>query len=302
MKNQSSNPLYNQFLELVSVASTDVIKECIIPLSKTLLEAQQEISKIEQYAHDLSQQYVDIENVVTSTTNQVLDKTIEPVVESLSEVRPTLMQAATTIVGVQKAILELKTQSKLVIDKHQLLDQIALTVTQGTIKDTIQPIQQSLLETVTYLKESAETFLRVENCTQELIILAGQIKLTALQSSSQIEEINNTLIKLISDEGEQVRNILTLELEKHGIFINTLRYELMDSIKGIELKQSNRFMNLEGNIENLSKCIQNKVDISEKEILVEFDAKNKEIKKKVLINQCGIFAIILLLIFIIFFK
>ena len=168
MNSQVNNPLYQQFVELVNTTSSGVIEQCVEPLSKTLSESQKEISKIQQYAHQLGQQYVDMQKIVETTTHQILDQTIQPVILQLNELSPELSQAAQAVSGAQQVVEKLQQHSSDIKNKHELLDSVVAEATQKILKDIITPIQKDLAETLPALEKAAVVVIQLEQFTKEL--------------------------------------------------------------------------------------------------------------------------------------
>ena len=61
--------------------------------------------QIQQYAHQLGQQYVDMQKIVETTTHQILDQTIQPVILQLNELSPELSQADPRGIDTRRALI-----------------------------------------------------------------------------------------------------------------------------------------------------------------------------------------------------
>lgn len=189
MNSQVNNPLYQQFVELVNTTS-GVIEQCVEPLSKTLSESQKEISKIQQYAHQLGQQYVDMQKIV-ETTN--LDQTIQPVILQLNELSPELSQAAQAVSGAQQVVEKLQQHSSDIKNKHELLDSVVAEATQKILKDIITPIQKDLAETLPALEKAAVVVIQLEQFTKELDGLVIQLNQSNQQYAQALNKTENEI-------------------------------------------------------------------------------------------------------------
>ena len=216
MNSQVNNPLYQQFVELVNTTSSGVIEQCVEPLSKTLSESQKEISKIQQYAHQLGQQYVDMQKIVETTTHQILDQTIQPVILQLNELSPELSQAAQAVSGAQQVVEKLQQHSTEIKNKHELLDSVAAEATQKILNDVINPIQKDLLETLPALEKAAVVAVQLEKFTQGLDGLIKQLNLSNQQYSQGLNKTENEINQKISQAEkklDQLQHSLILQME-----------------------------------------------------------------------------------------
>ena len=216
MNSQVNNPLYQQFVELVNTTSSGVIEQCVEPLSKTLFESQKEISKIQQYALQLEQQYVDMQKIVETTTHHILDQTIHPVMLQLTELSPELSQAAQAVSGAQQVVEKLQQHSTEIKNKHELLDSVAAEATQKILNDVINPIQKDLLETLPALEKAAVVAVQLEKFTQGLDGLIKQLNLSNQQYSQGLNKTENEINQKISQAEkklDQLQHSLILQME-----------------------------------------------------------------------------------------
>ena len=216
MNTQVNNPLYQQFVELVNTTSSGVIEQCVEPLSKTLFESQKEISKIQQYALQLEQQYVDMQKIVETTTHHILDQTIHPVMLQLTELSPELSQAAQAVSGAQQVVEKLQQHSTEIKNKHELLDSVAAEATQKILNDVINPIQKDLLETLPALEKAAVVAVQLEKFTQGLDGLIKQLNLSNQQYSQGLNKTENEINQKISQAEkklDQLQHSLILQME-----------------------------------------------------------------------------------------
>ena len=216
MNTQVNNPLYQQFVELVNTTSSGVIEQCVEPLSKTLFESQKEISKIQQYALQLEQQYVDMQKIVETTTHHILDQTMHPVMLQLTELSPELSQAAQAVSGAQQVVEKLQQHSTEIKNKHELLDSVAAEATQKILNDVINPIQKDLLKTLPALEKAAVVAVQLEKFTQGLDGLIKQLNLSNQQYSQGLNKTENEINQKISQAEkklDQLQHSLILQME-----------------------------------------------------------------------------------------
>ena len=181
-----------------------------------IAERQQEISKIQQYALQLEQQYVDMQKIVETTTHHILDQTIHPVMLQLTELSPELSQAAQAVSGAQQVVEKLQQHSTEIKNKHELLDSVAAEATQKILNDVINPIQKDLLETLPALEKAAVVAVQLEKFTQGLDGLIKQLNLSNQQYSQGLNKTENEINQKISQAEkklDQLQHSLILQME-----------------------------------------------------------------------------------------
>lgn len=273
MNTQLNNPLYQQFVELVSVASADVIEECILPLSESLAYAQQEISKIQQYADKLGRQYVDIEKVVDTTTKSVLAQTVQPLLIEFNEVNTKLNSAATEIIDVQTVINELKSHSIEIRDKNKVLNDIIFDANKKIFNELVGPVQKEIAEVAPVLKMGSTALIKFEREVGNLNNLLNES-----------EKRNKEIIYQLSEFKESInvsQNILQKKVEElivdNQLDINSkvdaLNLNLTSKLKEIELGQIGRTQmtdkylgELKSKIESMSKGLDYQQSYLEKKL------------------------------------
>lgn len=273
MNTQLNNPLYQQFVELVSVASADVIEECVHPLSESLAYAQQEISKIQQYADKLGRQYVDIEKVVDTTTKSVLAQTVQPLLIEFNEVNTKLNSAATEIIDVQTVINELKSHSIEIRDKNKVLNDIVFDANKKIFNELVGPVQKEIAEVAPVLKSGSTALMKFEREVGNLNNLLNES-----------EKRNKEIIYQLSEFKESInvsQNILQKKVEElifdNQLDINSkidaLNLNLTSKLKEIELGQIGRTQmtdkylgELKSKIESMSKGLDYQQSYLEKKL------------------------------------
>ncbi|MFV5265370.1 hypothetical protein ACMUMS_17735, partial [Acinetobacter courvalinii] len=240
MNTQLNNPLYQQFVELVSVASSDVIEECIHPLSESLAYAQQEISKIKQYADNLGRQYIDIEKVVDTTTKSVLAQTVQPLLIEFNDVNTKLNSAATEIIDVQTVINELKRHSIEIKDKNKILNDIVSDANKKIFDELDGTVKKERPEMAPVLKTGSTALLKFEREVGNLNRLLNESEKRNKEIIYQFSEFKKSINfsqNILQKKREEriVENQLDINSK-----VDALNLNLNSKLKEIELGQIGR--------------------------------------------------------------
>ncbi|WP_180644590.1 hypothetical protein [Acinetobacter bereziniae] len=257
MNTQLNNPLYQQFVELVSVASADVIEECIHPLSESLAYAQQEISKIQQYADNLGRQYIDIEKVVDKTTKSVLAQTVQPLLIEFNEVNTKLNSAANEIIDIQTVLCELKSHSLEIKDKNKVLNDIVFDVNKKIFDELVGPVQKEIAEVAPILKTGSAALIKFEREVGNLNNLLNEsekISKEIIYKLSEFKELINVSQNILQKKIEE--SIFEIQLEINSK-VDALDLKLTSKLKEIELGQIGRTQMTDKNLGELKSKIEN---------------------------------------------
>ncbi|MEQ1292306.1 hypothetical protein ABLT44_14800 [Acinetobacter johnsonii] len=302
MNTQVNNPLYQQFVELVNTTSSGVIEQCVEPLSKTLFESQKEISKIQQYALQLEQQYVDMQKIVETTTHHILDQTIHPVMLQLTELSPELSQAAQAVSGAQQVVEKLQQHSTEIKNKHELLDSVAAEATQKILNDVINPIQKDLLETLPALEKAAVVAVQLEKFTQGLDGLIKQLNLSNQQYSQGLNKTENEINQKISQAEkklDQLQHSLILQME-------TLQSQLEQQVNAnVQTVQEAHSALKTNSIQNAASLMTKMETFGERlntSVNTQLTQQEKKLEKRLNLQQNCIWGILLLLACILLLK
>ena len=302
MNTQVNNPLYQQFVELVNTTSSGVIEQCVEPLSKTLSESQKEISKIQQYAHQLGQQYVDMQKIVETTTHQILDQTIQPVILQLNELSPELSQAAQAVSGAQQVVEKLQQHSTEIKNKHELLDSVAAEATQKILNDVINPIQKDLLETLPALEKAAVVAVQLEKFTQGLDGLIKQLNLSNQQYSQGLNKTENEINQKISQAEkklDQLQHSLILQME-------TLQSQLEQQVNAnVQTVQEAHSALKTNSIQNAASLMTKMETFGERlntSVNTQLSQQEQKLEKRLTLQQNCIWGMLALLVFILLVK
>lgn len=273
MNIQVNNPLYQQFVELVSVASADVIEGCVQPLSESLSNAQREISKIQKYADDLGQQYIDIEKVVDTTANRVLKQTVQPLLIGFNDINSELSLAAREIIGIQKIIDELKLHSIDIKDKNKVLNEIVFTATTKIFDDLIGPIQQELAQTIPPLKEGSVALLKLEKGTEQLSILLDKAEKRNQEVLDKMLELKKEIRASQESLQRRIETLVGDIQTKLALDIDRLNSTFSSKMNELELAQIGRTQmsdtyigGLKSRIESMSNVIDYQQNYLEKKL------------------------------------
>ena len=302
MNTQVNNPLYQQFVELVNTTSSGVIEQCVEPLSKTLFESQKEISKIQQYALQLEQQYVDMQKIVETTTHHILDQTIHPVMLQLTELSPELSQAAQAVSGAQQVVEKLQQHSTEIKNKHELLDSVAAEATQKILNDVINPIQKDLLETLPALEKAAVVAVQLEKFTQGLDGLIKQLNLSNQQYSQGLNETENEINQKISQAEkklDQLQHSLILQME-------TLQSQLEQQVNAnVQTVQEAHSALKTNSIQNAASLMTKMETFGERlntSVNTQLSQQEQKLEKRLTLQQNCIWGMLALLVFILLVK
>ena len=302
MNSQVNNPLYQQFVELVNTTSSGVIEQCVEPLSKTLSESQKEISKIQQYAHQLGQQYVDMQKIVETTTHQILDQTIQPVILQLNELSPELSQAAQAVSGAQQVVEKLQQHSSDIKNKHELLDSVVAEATQKILKDIITPIQKDLAETLPALEKAAVVVIQLEQFTKELDGLVIQLNQSNQQYAQALNKTENEIQQKISHAEEKLDRL------QHALILQmqTLQNQLQEHVNANVLTVQEAHSALKTNSVQNAASLMTKMETFGERLNTNVDSQlNKQEKKlepRLTLQQNCIWGMLALLVFILLVK
>lgn len=301
MNTQVNNPLYQQFVELVNTTSSGVIDQCVEPLSKTLNESQKEISKIQQYAHQLGQQYVDMQKIVETTTHQILDQTIHPVMLQLNELSPELSQAAQAVSGAQQVVEKLQQHSTEIKNKHELLDSVAAEATQKILNDVINPIQKDLLETLPALEKAAVVAVQLEKFTQGLDGLIKQLN----QSNQQYAQVLNKTESEIQQKISHVEEKLDQLHHSMLLQMQTLQSQLEQQVNAnVQTVQEAHSALKTNSIQNAASLMTKMKTFGERlntSVNTQLSQQEQKLEKRLTLQQNCIWAVLALLVFIIGF-
>lgn len=301
MNTQVNNPLYQQFVELVNTTSSGVIEQCVEPLSKTLNESQKEISKIQQYAHQLGQQYVDMQKIVETTTHQILDQTIHPVMLQLNELSPELSQAAQAVSGAQQVVEKLQQHSTEIKNKHELLDSVAAEATQKILNDVINPIQKDLLETLPALEKAAVVAVQLEKFTQGLDGLIKQLN----QSNQQYAQVLNKTESEIQQKISHVEEKLDQLHHSMLLQMQTLQSQLEQQVNAnVQTVQEAHNALKTNSIQNAASLMTKMKTFGERlntSVNTQLSQQEQKLEKRLTLQQNCIWAVLALLVFIIGF-
>ena len=302
MNTQVNNPLYQQFVELVNTTSSGVIEQCVEPLSKTLFESQKEISKIQQYALQLEQQYVDMQKIVETTTHHILDQTIHPVMLQLTELSPELSQAAQAVSGAQQVVEKLQQHSTEIKNKHELLDSVAAEATQKILNDVINPIQKDLLETLPALEKAAVVAVQLEKFTQGLDGLIKQLNLSNQQYSQGLNKTENEINQKISQAEkklDQLQHSLILQME-------TLQSQLEQKVNAnVQTVQEAHNALKTNSIQNAASLMTKMETFGERlntSVNTQLSQQEQKLEKRLTLQQNCIWGMLALLVFILLVK
>ena len=302
MNTQVNNPLYQQFVELVNTTSSGVIEQCVEPLSKTLFESQKEISKIQQYALQLEQQYVDMQKIVETTTHHILDQTIHPVMLQLTELSPELSQAAQAVSGAQQVVEKLQQHSTEIKNKHELLDSVAAEATQKILNDDINPIQKDLLETLPALEKAAVVAVQLEKFTQGLDGLIKQLNLSNQQYSQGLNKTENEINQKISQAEkklDQLQHSLILQME-------TLQSQLEQQVNAnVQTVQEAHSALKTNSIQNAASLMTKMETFGERlntSVNTQLSQQEQKLEKRLTLQQNCIWGMLALLVFILLVK
>ncbi|HRN45105.1 hypothetical protein ABLT35_13970 [Acinetobacter johnsonii] len=302
MNTQVNNPLYQQFVELVNTTSSGVIEQCVEPLSKTLFESQKEISKIQQYALQLEQQYVDMQKIVETTTHHILDQTIHPVMLQLTELSPELSQAAQAVSGAQQVVEKLQQHSTEIKNKHELLDSVAAEATQKILNDVINPIQKDLLETLPALEKAAVVAVQLEKFTQGLDGLIKQLNLSNQQYSQGLNKTENEINQKISQAEkklDQLQHSLILQME-------TLQSQLEQQVNAnVQTVQEAHSALKTNSIQNAASLMTKMETFGERlntSVNTQLSQQEQKLEKRLTLQQNCIWGMLALLVFILLVK
>lgn len=302
MNTQVNNPLYQQFVELVNTSSSGVIEQCVEPLSKTLFESQKEISKIQQYALQLEQQYVDMQKIVETTTHHILDQTIHPVMLQLTELSPELSQAAQAVSGAQQVVEKLQQHSTEIKNKHELLDSVAAEATQKILNDVINPIQKDLLETLPALEKAAVVAVQLEKFTQGLDGLIKQLNLSNQQYSQGLNKTENEINQKISQAEkklDQLQHSLILQME-------TLQSQLEQQVNAnVQTVQEAHSALKTNSIQNAASLMTKMETFGERlntSVNTQLSQQEQKLEKRLTLQQNCIWGMLALLVFILLVK
>lgn len=302
MNTQVNNPLYQQFVELVNTTSSGVIEQCVEPLSKTLFESQKEISKIQQYALQLEQQYVDMQKIVETTTHHILDQTIHPVMLQLTELSPELSQAAQAVSGAQQVVEKLQQHSTEIKNKHELLDSVAAEATQKILNDVINPIQKDLLKTLPALEKAAVVAVQLEKFTQGLDGLIKQLNLSNQQYSQGLNKTENEINQKISQAEkklDQLQHSLILQME-------TLQSQLEQQVNAnVQTVQEAHSALKTNSIQNAASLMTKMETFGERlntSVNTQLSQQEQKLEKRLTLQQNCIWGMLALLVFILLVK
>lgn len=302
MNTQVNNPLYQQFVELVNTTSSGVIEQCVEPLSKTLFESQKEISKIQQYALQLGQQYVDMQKIVETTTHHILDQTIHPVMLQLTELSPELSQAAQAVSGAQQVVEKLQQHSTEIKNKHELLDSVAAEATQKILNDVINPIQKDLLKTLPALEKAAVVAVQLEKFTQGLDGLIKQLNLSNQQYSQGLNKTENEINQKISQAEkklDQLQHSLILQMET---LQSQLEQKVYANVQTVQEAHSALKTNSIQNAASLMTKMETFGERLDTRVNTQLTQQEKKLEKRLNLQQNCIWGILLLLACILLLK
>lgn len=302
MNTQVNNPLYQQFVELVNTTSSGVIEQCIEPLSKTLNESQKEISKIQQYAHQLGQQYVDMQKIVETTTNQILDQTIQPVMLQLNKLSPELSQAAQAVSGAQKVVEKLQQHSSDIKNKHELLDSVAAEATQKILNDIITPIQKDLAGTLPALEKAAVVVIQLEQFTKGLDGLVKQLNQSNQQYAQALNKTENEIQLKISQAEknlDQLQHSLLLQMQT---LQSQLEQQVNDNVQTVQEAHSALKTNSIQNAASLMTKMETFGERLNKNVNNQLSQQEQKLEKRLTLQQNCIWGMLALLVFILLVK
>ena len=302
MNTQVNNPLYQQFVELVNTTSSGVIEQCVEPLSKTLFESQKEISKIQQYALQLEQQYVDMQKIEETTTHHILDQTIHPVMLQLTELSPELSQAAQAVSGAQQVVEKLQQHSTEIKNKHELLDSVAAEATQKILNDVINPIQKDLLETLPALEKAAVVAVQPEKFTQGLDGLIKQLNLSNQQYSQGLNKTENEINQKISQAEKklvQLQHTLILQMES---LQSQLEQQVNANVQTVQEAHSALKTNSIQNAASLMTKMETFGERLNTSVNTQLSQQEQKLEKRLTLQQNCIWGMLALLVFILLVK
>ncbi len=301
MNTQVNNPLYQQFVELVNTTSAGVIEQCVEPLSKTLNESQKEISKIQQYAHQLGQQYVDMQKIVETTTHQILDQTIQPVMLQLNELSPELTQAAQAVSGAKQVVEKLQQHSLDIKNKHELLDSVAAEATQKILNDIIKPIQKDLAGTLPALEKAAVVAIQLEQFTKGLDGLVKQLNQSNQQYTQALNKTENEIQKKISQAEKNLDQVQHSVLAQMQTLQNQLQQHVNVNMQIVQEANDALKTNLVQNSVSLLTKMETVGENLDSRMKSQLSIQEQKLEKRLTLQQNCIWAVLALLVFIIGF-
>jgi len=302
MNTQVNNPLYQQFVELVNTTSSGVIEQCVEPLSKTLIESQKEISKIQQYAQDLGQQYVDIQKIVETTTHQILGQTIQPVMSQLKELSPELTHAAQAVTGAQKVVEKLQQHSSDIKSKHELLDSVAAEATQKILNNIIIPIQNDLAGTLPALEKAAVVAIQLEQFTKGLDELVKQLNQSNQQYAQALNKTENEIQQKISHAEEKLDHLEHGLVKQMQTLQNQLQKHVNDNANTVQEANTTLKTNLVQNSASLLTKMENVGESLDNRVKNQLLIQEQKLEKRLTLQQNCIWGMLALLVFILLFK
>lgn len=301
MNTQVNNPLYQQFVELVNTTSSGVIEQCVEPLNRTLIESQKEISKIQQYAQDLGQQYVDMQKIVETTTHQILDQTIQPVMSQLKELSPELSNAAQALSGAQKLIEKIQQHSSEVKNKHELLDSVVAEATQKILNTVITPIQKDLEGTLAALEKTAVVVIQLEQFTKGLDGLVEQLNQSNKQYAQVLNKTENKIQQKISHAEEKLDHFQHALILQMQTLQNQLEQQVNANVQTVQETHSALKTNSIQNAASLMTKMETFGERLNTSVTARLSQQEQKLEKRLTLQQnCiwGMLALLALLVFI----
>ena len=302
MNTQVNNPLYQQFVELVNTTSSGVIEQCVEPLSKTLIESQREISKIQQYAQDLGQQYVDMQKIVETITHQILGQTIQPVISQLKELSPELSNAAQAVSGAQQVVEKIQQHSSEIKNKHELLDSVAAEATQKILNNVILPIQKDLAGTLPALEKAAVVAIQLEHFSKGLDGLVKQLNQSNQQYAQALNKTENEIQKKISQAEEKLGHMQNSLIQQMHTLQNQLQNHVNDSAQTVQEANTTLKTNLVQNSASLLTKMENVGESLDNRVKNQLLIQEQKLEKRLTLQQNCIWGMLALLVFILLVK
>lgn len=302
MNTQVNNPLYQQFVELVNTTSSGVIEQCVEPLSKTLIESQKEISKIQQYAQDLGQQYVDMQKIVETTTHQILGQTIQPVISQLKELSPELSNAAQAVSGAQQVVEKIQQHSSAIKNKHELLDSVVAEATQKILNNVIIPIQKDLAGTLPALEKAAVVAIQLEHFSKGLDGLVKQLNESNQQYAQALNKTENEIQKKISQAEETLDHMQNSLIQQMHTLQNQLQNHVNDSAQTVQEANTTLKTNLVQNSASLLTKMENVGESLDNRVKNQLLIQEQKLEKRLILQQNCIWGMLALLVFILLVK
>ena len=302
MNTQVNNPLYQQFVELVNTTSAGVIEQCVEPLSKTLNESQKEIIKIQQYAHQLGQQYVDMQKIVETTTHQILDQTIQPVMLQLNELSPELTQAAQAVSGAKQVVEKLQQHSSDIKNKHELLDSIAAEATQKILNDIITPIQKDLAGTLPALEKAAVVAIQLEQFTKGLDGLVKQLNQSNQQYAQALNKTENEIQQKILHAEEKLEYQQQALIQQMQNLQSQLEKQVNTNVKTVQDTHSALKTNSIQNAASLMTKMETFGEHLNTSVTTRLSQQEQKLEKRLTLQQNCIWGMLALLVFILLVK